>query len=162
MPLHEYFTPEVIASFLTLTFLEIALAGDNLVLIAILSGRLPEHQRPFARRFGVLAAVITRLALLVTLFWLSHLETPIDIALPGLPVFQITPRTIVLGVGGAFLILKSLTELQDMFTGRDLQALSVRPWRHAFLLTILQIAFFDLVFSLDSVIAAIGLAKHVE
>lgn len=149
-------TPENIATFLTLTFLEIVLAGDNLVLIAILSGKLPAEQRPFARRLGIVAAVVTRILLLFSLFWLSHLERPI--------ADGITPRQIVFTVGGAFLIWKSLTELGTTFLfGDELQVSNrLRPVQGALLWTVLQIAFFDIIFSLDSVIAAIGIAKHVE
>ena len=164
MPSPEFFTPEIVASFLTLTFLEIVLAGDNLVLIAILAGKLPERQRPLARRIGLFAAVITRLMLLFSLFWLAHLEAPIALQLPGGPALTVTPRQIVLGLGGIFLIWKSLSEIWAIFGARDekIDPGSVHPWRHAFMWTILQIALFDLVFSLDSVIAAIAIAQRVE
>ena len=164
MPIHQYLTPEVIASFLTLTFLEIVLAGDNLVLIAILAGKLPEAQRPAARQAGLVAAVFTRLALLFSLFWLAHVQEPISLPMPGGFSLAITPRVIVLGVGGLFLIWKSFSEISAIFAerSRKIDAASVRPWHHAFALTIVQIAIFDIVFSLDSVIAALGLARHVE
>lgn len=164
MPILEFLTPEHVASFLTLTFLEIVLAGDNLVLIAILAGKLPERQRALARRIGVVVAVLTRLLLLFSLFWLAHLETPIAIPLPDGPPLIVTARQIVLGLGGVFLIWKSLSEISAIFGERNttIDPSTVRPWRHAFMWTILQIAIFDLVFSLDSVIAAIGLAQHVE
>ncbi len=164
MPISNYLAPEIVASFLTLTFLEIVLAGDNLVLIAILAGKLPESQRPLARRLGLIAAVFTRLALLFSLFWLAHLQAPIAIALPGGAKFAVTPREIVLGLGGLFLIWKSLSEISTIFTARGVQIgpSSVHVWRNAFVLTILQIAVFDIAFSLDSVIAALGLAQRVE
>ncbi len=160
MTLVEFLAPEQLASFLTLVFLEIVLAGDNLVLIAILAGRLPENQRAIARRFGLLAAVFTRLALLFSLFWLSHLETPIPIAAN----LVLTPRQIVLGIGGLFLVLKSVSEILSFFAnqGPTSRRGQTRTLPGAFFLTIVQIAFFDLVFSLDSVVAAIGLARHVE
>jgi len=158
----ELFTTEIVASFLTLTFLELVLAGDNLVLIAILAGKLPPEQRPFARRLGLIAAVVTRLLLLFSLFWLSHLERAIP--LPGNPGFEVTPRQIVLGLGGLFLIWKSFAEISRIFFSHapKLEARGVRAWADTFAGTIVQIAFFDLIFSLDSVIAAIGIAKHVE
>ena len=164
MPISNYLAPEIVASFLTLTFLEIVLAGDNLVLIAILAGKLPEAQRPLARRLGLVAAVFTRLALLFTLFWLAHLQAPFKLPLPGGLSFSITPREIVLGVGGLFLIWKSLSEISAIFAerGARIDPNKVRPWRHAFALTIVQIAIFDIAFSLDSVIAALGLAQRVE
>lgn len=158
----EYFDYEHVASFLTLTFLEIVLAGDNLVLIAILAGKLPENQRPFARRLGLIAAVSTRILLLFSLFWISHLD--IAIPLPGPAHLTITPREIVFGVGGTFLILKALFEIWNVLgpTAPAIDPGKVRLWGGIFAWTILQIALFDVVFSLDSVIAAIGIAKHLE
>ena len=108
-------TPENVATFLTLTFLEIVLAGDNLVLIAILASKLPEHQRPLARRIGLLAAVVTRIVLLFSLFWLSHLETPIRLSTHS----RVTPRQIVFTVGGIFLLWKSVPELVGVLFGDD-------------------------------------------
>jgi predicted tellurium resistance membrane protein TerC len=150
-------TPENVATFLTLTFLEIVLAGDNLVLIAILASKLPEHQRPLARRLGLFAAVITRILLLFSLFWLSHIETPINLG-----SFTVTPREIVFTVGGVFLLWKSVFELGNVLFGNDGRDRAVATVHHAFAWVILQIAFFDIIFSLDSVIAAIGIAQHVE
>ncbi len=150
-------TPENVATFLTLTFLEIVLAGDNLVLIAILASKLPEHQRPLARRLGLLAAVVTRILLLLSLFWLSHLEAPIKLS----DTLSITPREIVFTVGGIFLLWKSITELFAVLFGIE-PGPNVKTVHQAFMWVILQIAFFDIIFSLDSVIAAIGIAEHVE
>ncbi|MBI1213865.1 MAG: TerC family protein [Alphaproteobacteria bacterium] len=161
----ELLTPEVIASFLTLTFLEIVLAGDNLVLIAILSGKLPVAERPSARRFGIAAAVITRLGLLFTLFYLAHLQAPTTLNLPGGVSVTITPRELVLAVGGLFLIWKSLSEISALFRDGghvERKNAGARPWSHTFFWTVVQIALFDIVFSLDSVIAAIGIAQRVE
>ena len=155
-------TPENLATYLTLTFLEIVLAGDNLVLIAILASKLPEHQRPLARRIGLFAAVATRLALLVSLFWLSHLETPINIPSPGGDPLIVTPRVLIFTIGGAFLIWKSLSEMAQLLFGHDGGDPRVRAVATSFAWVIAQIAFFDIIFSLDSVIAAIGMANQVE
>jgi len=152
------FTPENFATFLTLTFLELVLAGDNLVLIAILASKLPERQRPLARRIGLFAAVVTRILLLLSLFWLSHLETPIKLG----AALTVTPRQIVFTLGGAFLIWKALSELITLLFGRDGFDPNVKRVYETFGWVILQIALFDIVFSLDSVIAAIGLAQQVE
>lgn len=164
MSLDTLLQPEHVASFLTLFLLEIVLAGDNLVLIAILSGRLPEGQRHLARRFGLLAAVATRLLLLLSLFWLSHLETPIPLNEFGLTGMVITPRQIVFAIGGMFLLLKSLSEIASFFeeNSRTGRARSVQAASGILLFTIVQIAIFDIIFSLDSVIAAIGIARDVE
>lgn len=152
-------TPDNLVTFLTLTFLEIVLAGDNLVLIAIMAGRLPEHQRPLARRLGLFAAVATRILLLFSLFWLSHIETPLRIASD----LVVTPRQIIFGVGGAFLILKAFAEIFEvLFNGGHRVAANAKPAHHAFFWVLTQIAIFDVIFSLDSVIAAIGIAQQVE
>lgn len=153
-------TPDNLVTFLTLTFLEIVLAGDNLVLIAILAGKLPEHQRPLARRLGLFAAVITRIALLFSLFWLSHIETPITVT-EGL---VITPRTLIFGLGGAFLVLKAIIEIFNIFATGEVNpnTANIKPVPGAFMMTLAQIAMFDVIFSLDSVIAAIGIAQQVE
>jgi len=150
-------TPENLVTFLTLTFLEIVLAGDNLVLIAILASRLPEKQRPLARRLGLFAAVLTRILLLFSLFWLSHLETPIRLG----GDLVVTPRQIVFTLGGAFLLWKAVTELIAVLFGDD-GLPNVKPAYQTFGWVIVQIAFFDIIFSLDSVIAAIGLAQQIE
>ncbi len=162
MPGFDVFASENVASYLTLTFLEIVLAGDNLVLIAILAGKLPERQRPLARRLGLFAAVGTRLVLLFSLFWLSHLETPIAFELAGTPL-TITPRQLVFGLGGLFLIWKAIAEITGILRSGGTHAASgINPIHAGFIFTILQIALFDVIFSLDSVIAAIGIAKQIE
>jgi predicted tellurium resistance membrane protein TerC len=150
-------TPENVATYLTLTFLEIVLAGDNLVLIAILASKLPVDQRPLARRVGLFAAVATRILLLLSLFWLSHLETPLSVA--GVTV---TPRQIVFSLGGAFLIWKATIETFTLLFGSDGADPRVRPRYETFTWVIVQIGLFDIIFSLDSVIAAIGMANQIE
>jgi predicted tellurium resistance membrane protein TerC len=153
-------TPDNLTTFLTLTFLEIVLAGDNLVLIAILASRLPERQRPMARRLGLLMAVVTRIALLFSLFWLSHIETPIRIS-DGV---VITPRTLIFGLGGAFLVIKAAIEIFNIFAIGEAHQdpRRMKPVPGLFMMTLAQIALFDVIFSLDSVIAAIGIAQQVE
>lgn len=155
-------TPENLATYLTLTFLEIVLAGDNLVLIAILASRLPEDQRPLARRIGLFAAVATRLLLLLSLFWLSHLHTPLAMPWPGGEPVTVTPRLLIFTIGGAFLIWKSVTELLRLLFGHEGGDPRVRAVATSFAWVIAQIAFFDIIFSLDSVIAAIGIANEIE
>jgi len=153
--------PEVWFAFLTLTALEIVLGVDNIVFIAILAGRLPHEQRAAARQIGLAVALGTRLALLATLFYLSHLETKTGLYLFGR---ELSWRDIVLGSGGLFLIWKSVVEMN----------LEVRPHkqrpkknkRHhpagVFAWIIIQIAIIDIVFSIDSVITAVGIAEHIE
>lgn len=155
-------SPEAWIAFVTLTTLEIVLGVDNIVFIAILAGRLPPEDRNSARQIGLAVALGTRLALLATLFHLSHLENP-----TGLEVFgrDLSWRDIVLGAGGMFLIWKAVVEMNE----------SVRPHKvkhkkktgsqnakSAFAWIIVQIAIIDIVFSIDSVITAVGIASQIE
>lgn len=155
-------SPEAWIAFITLTTLEIVLGVDNIVFIAILAGRLPPEDRNSARQIGLAVALGTRLALLATLFHLSHLENP-----TGLEIFgrDLSWRDIVLGAGGMFLIWKAVVEMNE----------SVRPHKvkhkkktgsqnakSAFAWIIVQIAIIDIVFSIDSVITAVGIASQIE
>ena len=154
-------SPEVWFAFLTLTMLEIVLGVDNIVFIAILAGRLPHDQRDAARQIGLALALGTRLALLATLFHLAHLETK-----TGFEIFgrDLSWRDLVLGAGGLFLIWKAVVEIN----------IAVRPHKHqqkepkakraraVFAWIIIQIAIIDIVFSIDSVITAVGIAQQIE
>jgi len=153
-------SPEAWIAFITLATLEIVLGVDNIVFIAILAGRLPEEERNSARQIGLAVALGTRLALLATLFHLSHLEGPSGLSLLGR---DLSWRDIVLGAGGLFLIWKAIVEMNE----------SVRPHkahkkekkskaRAAFTMIIVQIAIIDIVFSIDSVITAVGMANQIE
>ena len=155
------FDPQVWFAFLTLTALEIVLGVDNIVFIAILAGRLPAEDRAAARQIGLSVALGTRLALLATLFYLSHLEGRTGFVLFG---HDLSWRDVVLGAGGLFLIWKSVVEMNE----------AVRPHKSkhkekktasakaAFAWIIIQIAIIDIVFSIDSVITAVGIAQHIE
>jgi len=155
-------SPEAWIAFVTLTTLEIVLGVDNIVFIAILAGRLPPEERNSARQIGLAVALGTRLALLATLFHLSHLENPTGIEIFGR---DLSWRDIVLGAGGMFLIWKAIVEMNE----------SVRPHKvkhkkktgsqnakSAFAWIIVQIAIIDIVFSIDSVITAVGIASQIE
>jgi predicted tellurium resistance membrane protein TerC len=153
--------PEVWAAFLTLTALEIVLGVDNIVFIAILAGRLPKEDRASARQIGLAVALGTRLALLATLFYLSHLETKTGISLFGR---DLSWRDMVLGLGGLFLIWKAVVEMNI-----EVRPHKAKPKEHkahraraAFAWIIVQIAIIDIVFSIDSVVTAVGLANDIE
>jgi predicted tellurium resistance membrane protein TerC len=154
---------EVWLAFITLTTLEIVLGVDNIVFIAILAGRLPKEQRASARQIGLAVALGTRLLLLGTLFILAHLETKTGLVLFGR---EISWRDIVLGVGGLFLIYKAVVEMNEAIRPRQRQEAEAETRRSraraAFAWIIIQIAIIDIVFSIDSVITAIGIAEHVE
>jgi len=147
--------PKTWASFLTLTALEIVLGIDNLLFITIVSGRLPAERQPAARRVGLALAVITRLLLLFSIAWLVGLTAPLFTFL-GHPF---SFRDLILAGGGLFLLAKGTAEIHAAVEGVEEEI------RHAktsgFAATIAQIVVLDIVFSLDSVITAVGMSRHV-
>jgi predicted tellurium resistance membrane protein TerC len=142
----------------TLTALEIVLGVDNIIFISILVGRLPERQRNSARRLGLLLAMGTRIALLASLVWIMRLTEPLF----ELPVARqsVSGRDLILICGGLFLLWKSVHEIHGALEG-------VEEGHHAAAVTasyasvLIQIAIIDIVFSLDSVITAVGLANDL-
>lgn len=151
--------PAIWISFLTLVTLEIVLGVDNLVFIAILSGRLPEAQRPAARKLGLALALISRLLLLSGLAFIVKLTEP---------VFEIMDhavswRDLVLIAGGLFLLVKATHEIHNSLEGEDEgHGGGKASAKAAFGLVVTQIAILDIIFSLDSVITAVGMAQHLE
>jgi predicted tellurium resistance membrane protein TerC len=155
--------PEAWISFFTLALLEIVLGIDNIIFISILSGKLPEGQQARARRLGLLAALVTRILLLLGLTWVMGLTKPmftIPQVLAMKEPMEISGRDLILIVGGFFLLWKAVKEIHEKLEGEDGEATDrVAP---SFASVIIQIMLLDIVFSLDSVITAIGMAKHVE
>lgn len=149
--------PAVWASFLTLTILEIVLGVDNVIFISIAAARLPEDQRRRARVVGLTGALVLRILLLLSIAWIIGLSDPI-FALFGL---EISWRDIILIAGGLFLIYKAATEIFDEVEG-DPHSTGEPVVKAAFAAVIIQIMVLDLVFSLDSVITAVGIADHIE
>jgi predicted tellurium resistance membrane protein TerC len=141
-------------SLLTLTVLEIVLGVDNIIFISILAGKLPSEQQGKARTVGLMLALITRVLLLCSLFWLSTLTTPL------ITVFRhgMSGRDLVLLLGGLFLLWKSVHEIHGSLEGEDHAKSSGKGTMTA---VIFQIVVIDIVFSLDSVITAIGLAQKI-
>jgi predicted tellurium resistance membrane protein TerC len=142
----------------TLTALEIVLGVDNIIFISILVGRLPAPQRNLARRLGLLLAMGTRIALLASLAWIMRLTTPLFV----LPIANhgISGRDVILIGGGLFLLWKSVHEIHGALEGSEGGHHVVRG--HAsFASVLIQIAIIDIVFSLDSVITAVGLANDL-
>lgn len=149
-------SPEAWIALATLTGLEIVLGIDNIVFISILAGKLPRSQQRRARILGLAVAMITRLLLLFSLSWLLGLTAP-WLVLFGL---ELSGRDLILIAGGLFLLAKSTLEIHDKLEGEEGGfAPRVHP---SFLGVIIQIGLLDIVFSLDSVITAIGMADHVE
>lgn len=144
------------SSLLTLTVLEIVLGIDNIVFLTLLVGKLPENKRTFARQFGLLAALGTRILLLMSVAWLAKLVTPL-FAVMDHPV---SGRDLVLLSGGLFLIYKAVVEIHSSLEGGD-GPHGPRHLASQLPLVIAQIAIIDIIFSLDSVITAVGLADHL-
>ena len=148
--------PQVWVSFLTLVVLEIVLGIDNIIFLSVLVERLPKLQRGSARILGLGFAMLTRIALLFSITWLATLRDPLFRALGT----DVSGRDLILFAGGLFLIVKAVMELRDMLKGK---VHARKPGvMNSFLMIILQIGIIDIVFSLDSVFTAVGLAKHIE
>jgi predicted tellurium resistance membrane protein TerC len=150
--------PQIWISLLTLTGLEIVLGIDNVIFISILSGKLPAAQQGKARQWGLGLALITRVGLLFSITWLMRLQAPLF----TLPILQhaISGRDLILLVGGLFLIGKSVVEIHEKLEGRDGEESSTRK-AVSFAGVIVQIVLLDIIFSLDSVITAVGMADHL-
>ena len=147
--------PNAWIGLLTLTVLELVLGIDNVVFISILSGKLPAHQQKKARFIGLSLAMIMRILLLLSITWVMGLTRPL-LTIAG---FEVTGRAIILFAGGLFLLVKSTHEIHDHMEGEDehREARAV-----ASMLTVLvQIGLLDLVFSLDSVITAVGMVDEI-
>jgi len=151
-------TTDGLIALLTLTALEIVLGVDNLVFISIISSRLPAAQQPLARRIGLLLALVTRVALLFTLSWLMGLTRPLfRIPFGG----EISGRDLILLVGGLFLIAKATFEIYDKVENADEAGHEVGGGRRGFTSVVAQIMVLDIVFSLDSVITAVGMVNNL-
>lgn len=148
-------SPESWVALLTLTALEIVLGIDNIIFISILVGRLPEAQRNFARRIGLGLAMLTRLGLLFSITWVMGLTKPWFTVLGN----SVSGRDIVLIGGGMFLLFKATHEIHNSLEGAGDNAKNIVVTSMGMVL--IQIAILDIVFSLDSVITAVGLVEHV-
>jgi len=148
--------PQIWASLLTLTALEIVLGIDNLVFIAILAGRLPAERQDRARRVGLALALITRLALLASIVWIIGLTRPLFEVLGH----AVSWRDIILIAGGFFLVYKGTREIHERLEG-DMPPEAASRARTSFGGVVVQIMLLDIVFSLDSVITAVGMANEL-
>lgn len=156
MGLETLADPQVWITLVTLSAIEIVLGIDNLVFISIAVSRLPHQQRERARKFGIAVACITRIALLLTLAWLAGLTQDL------FQVFGmgVSVRDLVLILGGVFLVVKGVMEIRDLVAGEhESEDIDTKP-ATSFAMVIAQIAVIDIVFSLDSVIAAVGMANQ--
>lgn len=158
--LHWISDPHAWVALATLTALEIVLGVDNIIFLSILVGRLPKNQRQSARIFGLALAMGTRILLLLSLAWVMKLTAPLFTVL----THAISGRDIILLGGGLFLIAKSTHEIHNSLEGASIdgsESSSAPRSSPNFVSTIIQIAILDIVFSLDSVITAVGLVDQV-
>lgn len=151
----ELLTAEALAAFLTLAALEIVLGIDNLMFVQIIASRCKPEQQDAARKWGLALALLTRLALLFSISWVAGLVTPIA----NLWGYELSWRDIILGGGGLFLLVKATMEIHHSVEGGD--GAGAARKHLTFTSAIIQIALLDIVFSLDSVITAIGMANHL-
>lgn len=147
-------TPQLWLSLLTLTILEIVLGVDNLVFISIVSNDVPLHQQKTARRVGLIGALLMRLALLAGIFWIIGLTKPFF----ALMNHNFSIRDLILIAGGLFLLVKATVEIHNSIEGDSEGAESGK--KKSMWLAIVQIMIFDIIFSLDSILTAIGLTNH--
>lgn len=147
--------PHAWIALVTLTALEIVLGIDNIIFISILAGKLPKDQQDKARKVGLMLAMLTRIAFLFSLTLLMRLTKPIFSVLGN----EISGRDIILITGGLFLLGKSTLEIHDKLEGEE--GRSSTHVRASFVSVVLQIMILDIVFSLDSVITAIGMAEQL-
>lgn len=150
-----FFDPHLWIGLITLTVLEIVLGIDNIIFISILSGRLPARRQANARRIGLVLAMLMRVLLLLSLTWVMGLTRPL-FTLVG---FEVTGRALILIAGGLFLLTKSTHEIHNNLEGED-EHRGVRA-APSLMSVLVQICLLDIVFSLDSVITAVGMVDHV-
>jgi predicted tellurium resistance membrane protein TerC len=150
--------PQTWLAFITLALLEIVLGIDNLIFIAILVGRLPPARQEMARITGLTLAMATRIALLYSIVWLTRLTTPWF----HVGEQAVTGRDLILLIGGLFLLMKSVLEIHQAIEGAGKSHNQSGRVYSGFLMTVIQIAVIDIVFSLDSVFTAVGLAKDIS
>ncbi len=151
--------PDAWVGLLTLTVLEIVLGIDNIIFISILAGKLPKDQQAKGRRVGLLGAFVTRLLLLMSIAWIVRLTRPL-FAVFAHPV---SGRDLILLFGGLFLIGKATFEIHNKLEGEEHAPGAAKRRRAAsFAAVVVQIMLIDIVFSLDSVITAVGMAEHIS
>ncbi len=151
-----FLSSEGLLALLTLTFLEVILGVDNVIFISILSGKLPPTAQPRARRVGLLGAMVMRIGLLMSIAWIIRLTAPLFTIVGR----DISGRDVILIGGGLFLIGKATMEIHDKLEGEEGHGSTrVAP---SFAAVIVQIMLLDMVFSLDSVITAVGMAEDLS
>ncbi len=158
--MEELLTTDAIVSLVSLTFMEIVLGIDNVIFIAIIAGKLPKEQQKKARNMGLILALIPRVILLLFISWLVGLKDElIHLELFG-NVITMTEKGLVLLIGGLFLLYKATTEIHEKLEGAEGHKLKAK--QVSFSSAIVQIVLLNIVFSFDSILTAVGLAKQVS
>ncbi len=155
--LHTLSSPDVWISLLTLSVLEIVLGLDNIIFISILVGKLPAESRDRARRIGLIGAFVMRIGLLSVLSWVMHLKEPLFTVLGN----EITGKELVLLLGGLFLLYKATKEIHERVDGPLSEEEIATQKVSSVAGVVFQILLLDLVFSIDSVVTAVGMAQHL-
>lgn len=155
--MHALLDPEIWAAFLTLAALEIVLGIDNIIFLSIMTAKLPLAQQPRGRFLGLAGAMVTRILLLLALTWMARLTAPL-FSILGL---AFSGRDLILLGGGLFLIAKSTLEIHEQIEGAPAQTPSAKVGAGHFAVVIAQIMVLDIVFSLDSVITAVGMTNNL-
>jgi predicted tellurium resistance membrane protein TerC len=156
MNLEAFLTVDGLVALVTLTVLEVVLGIDNVIFISILSGKLPKQDQEKARRVGLIAAMVMRIVLLLSIGWIMRLTQPLF----AISRYELSGRDLVLIVGGLFLLFKATHEIHDKLEGEEGHVNArVAP---SFVAVITQIMLLDIVFSLDSVITAVGMADDIS
>jgi predicted tellurium resistance membrane protein TerC len=155
----ELLTVDALVSLITLTLLEIVLGIDNVIFVSIVMGRLPDDKQPVARRIWMVTGITIRVVLLICLGWLVH--NPLEFDILG---YTFELGNLVMLAGGLFLIIKTVTEIHHKLEGdeEELELKTKNKVGTTLVNAVVQIMIIDLVFSFDSMITAVGLAKHVE
>jgi len=163
-------SPEAWAAFLALVTLEIVLGIDNLIFISIVAGKLPPHQQPLAQKVGIGLALVMRLALLSVIAWIAALTTPVfDLGVTGPPGAHGEPtfetsfswRDLILIAGGVFLVWKATTEIQHKVQPEPADTMFAEKATTTLAAAITQIVLLDMVFSIDSILTAIGMTNEL-
>ena len=152
-------SPEIWISLLTLTLLEIILGIDNIVFISILAGKLPKEQQAKARQLGLTVALVSRILLLCSLAWMIKATTPLFTVTAFNLNHAVSTRDLILLLGGLFLLYKSTKEIHEKLEVED--GAKTKTMARSFGTVIVQIMLLDIVFSLDSVITAVGMAQKI-
>ncbi|WP_417492009.1 TerC family protein [Maricaulis sp.] len=148
-------SPEIWMSLATLTFLEIVLGVDNVIFVAVMAAQLPEEKRPRARFIGLTMALVLRVLMLISLVWMAHLETPLFTVLEH----DVSVRDLILLGGGLFLLAKGTLEIHHTVEG--VTEVKKDTASAGFAMIVMQIMVIDVVFSLDSVITAVGMTDQI-